>query len=409
MAVLREVTKETKQAGRLMNPSWSYEAKSPILAPALIFGSEKKIAFGTKDGRIVCLNNKGERLWEFSVEHKLSKVDLMFVDEESAKSVASMPAYHPQDKLIIFGTETGVLHAIDENGKPQWQFKAKGPIRTTPLIADVNGDGKEEILFGSMDKYLYAINSTGKLIWAFNSDGQIESSPAFYHSRKSNGIVFGTNNGTLYCLGADGKERWNFKTKNPITTTPTCGPIMGNEDFYIAFGAHDKKLYVVSEKGLKEWHFETGGKVLAPVTLADVNTDNRMEVCVGSTDDSLYMLSSNGGKLWQFEANFWIAARPLAADLNNDGKIEIAVGSYDKFVYILSGEGEYILETMPGISNFASDFQNTSGLINKAPGRVESKVIARYKTKGMVTGLSFHEQAGLLVSNSNGMLEALRL
>ncbi|MEK6968196.1 MAG: PQQ-binding-like beta-propeller repeat protein [Nanoarchaeota archaeon] len=409
MGILKEVMKRVAPSHSSLQAAWIFEAKSPILAPPLVFGAEKNIAFGTKDGRLVCISATGVQLWEYTVEHKLSKVDMMFVDEESVKSISSMPAYLSKEKFLLFGTDSGILQAVTESGKPQWQFKAKGPIKTTPLVADINGDGKEEVIFGSLDKYLYALNGEGKLIWAFNAGSQIESSPSYFRSRAGYGIVFGANNGTLYCLGGDGKEKWSFATKSPITATPSCGLILGSEDIFIAFGGHDSTAYILSEKGLKEWQFKTGGKILASISLADVNTDSRMEVCIGSTDDTLYLLSAQGGKLWQFESNFWIVAKPLIADLNRDGNLEIAVGSYDRFVYILSAEGEYVLDSMPGLSNLTSDIQNNSGLINAPAGRYQSKIIASYKTRGMVTGLSLHEYSGLLVTTSSGTLEALKL
>ena len=408
MGILKEVMQKVAPQSSL-RAVWIYEAKSPILSAPLVFGSDRKIVFGTKDGRLVCLSAAGTQLWEYSIEHKLSKLDLMFVDEESIKSVASTPAYLAEEKLLLFGSESGSIQAISESGKPQWQFKAKGAVRTTPLVADINGDGKEEIVFGSIDKTLYAIRGDGSLLWAFNAGSPIESGAACLRTKTGCNIVFGTNNGTFFCIGSDGRQKWSFATKNPITSTPCCGYLMGTDEAYVVFGGHDSRVYVVSEKGIIQWQFMTGGKILAPILLADVNTDKRMEVFVGSTDDALYLLSAQGGKLWEFETNFWIVAKPIIADLNRDGRLEVAVGSYDRFVYILSAEGEYILESMPGISNLASDFRNTAGLINAPPGRYQSRILASYRTRGMVTGLSLHENAGILVTTSNGTLEALKL
>ncbi len=409
MGILKQVMERLDVQGNPMVPAWSFDAKSPILSSPLVFGPQNKVAIGTKDGRIICLSAQGDKLWEFSTQQKMSKIDRMFVDESSAKNISSSPAYHPDERLILVGTESGVLFALSEDGKPAWQFKAKGAIRGTPLVVDINNNDDLEILFTSVDRLLYVLSAKGRLVWTFASDAPIEAGPSYYKSANGNGIVFGTNAGTLYSVTTEGKERWNFKVKGPITAASACGKVLGTGDVYIVFGAHDNRLHMVSDRGLEEWSFLSKDKVLGSPTISDVNDDSRLEIFFGSTDDTLYALSAHGGEMWHFETNFWVATKPVIADLNNDGKQEIVVGSYDKTVYVLSAEGEYILESMPGSSNLTSDLQNVSGLINAPTGHYESKLLASYKAKGMITGISLHEQAGLLVVTANGLIEALRL
>ncbi len=412
MSLIKEVMQTFSGSTATIKPIWSFDIKAPILAPPLTYsqGKEHHIIVATKDGRVVHLNGEGKPEWEFSINNKLSKVDLMFMDEQSAKSISGMPALLiSAEPLIIFGSEAGIIHAITLSGKKAWEIKTKGAIRSSPLIADINGDGIPEIIITSMDKIVYVISPQGKIIWTFLADAEIESSPSFAKIETGSSIFFGTNAGTLYCLSSEGKERWSFKIKAPITTQPACGKITGTNEVYIAFGAHDNHVYVISERGIKEWSFETQGKILAPICLADINTDNRLEVCVGSTDDSVYMLSSNGGKIWQFETDFWVASPMLITDFNNDGKMEIAAGSYDKSLYILAGEGEYQLQSMPGAGNLTQDFSNPTGLISTSPGTTTGKAIAKHKASGMITGISRLTPTTLIITTANGKIEAMNI
>ena len=405
MSLLKAVIGRLGGRQVVLAQAWSLDLKSPILSAPVTFndGKEDLIAVGTKDGRLCVFDLMGKQKWVYGLDQKLTKVDLMFMDEDSAKSISSTPVF--SSGSLIFGSESGSVSSINLSGKKEWEFKTKGAVRASPLIADINNDGTPEILFGSLDKYMYALNSKGKLAWAFQTDGQIECQPSFLQSTSGNGIVFGTNSGTLYCLSPDGKEKWRFKIKSPITSTPACGKVMGTDEIYIAFGAHDNKMYLLNEKGVKEWEFETNGKIISPAILIDANNDNRLEVCFGSTDDVLYMVSSSGGKLWQFESNFWIASQPIAVSIGAERK-EIAIGSYDKTLYLLDAEGEYMLETIPGSSNLTQDLQNYSGLISKAPGEVQGKMLAKYKASGMITGAAAIKK-GFVISTSNGKIEAI--
>jgi hypothetical protein len=167
-----------KQAGPFQT-AWSFQAKSPLLAPPIVVehDSEVLIAVGTKDGRLIALDSVGKPQWEYSVSRTLSKVDQLFLDEENSKTVFSMPQLLPgkPEPLIIFGSESGALHAITLGGKRAWEYKTKGPIRSSPLVADINDDGSFETVICSTDRSVYAENSYGH----FKQTRQLNHRPHF--------------------------------------------------------------------------------------------------------------------------------------------------------------------------------------------------------------------------------------
>ena len=64
---------------------------------------------------------------------------------------------------IVFGTESGHVHALSATGTRVRSFGVGSPIEMTPTLADVTGDGRIEILVGSNDGVLRAIKTPGKV------------------------------------------------------------------------------------------------------------------------------------------------------------------------------------------------------------------------------------------------------
>ena len=66
-----------------------------------------------------------------------------------------------------------VTKGVRQFKEVKWAFKAQGPVRSTPAVA--NG----AVYFGSGDSCLYAIEGhSGREKWRFKTGGAVHSSPA---------------------------------------------------------------------------------------------------------------------------------------------------------------------------------------------------------------------------------------
>ncbi|MBI2843368.1 MAG: VCBS repeat-containing protein [Armatimonadetes bacterium] len=121
-------------------------------------------------------------------------------------AIRSSPALADLDgdgKLdVIFGADDGRVYAIRHDGSPvggweggiQVNSVSNAPVLGSPVVGDVNGDGKLEVVIGSMDGYLYCVYNdgtahkspdghiTGPIVWARKcapsaGDSSIGSSP----------------------------------------------------------------------------------------------------------------------------------------------------------------------------------------------------------------------------------------
>jgi len=382
------VKKMTGQKTGRLNIKWQFDANDVILAPAAIshINNEPHIIFGTKNGKIYVLNEIAKPIWTFDATKQLDELSSFFEDD-ATNSISAAPLVTDinDDKKpeILFGTSSGVVYALDTDGKPIWTFNTKGAIQGTPELLTTK---KEHlIIICSSDHNIYALNTKGKKVWQYDAGSEILSPPTLYENDSIH-ILAGTEDGRLLSLSEKGELNWSFRTEDKITAQATV--LRSKEGNFIIFGSHDGTLYAVSDTGSLIWKFKTDGPIMSQATIADINHDKRFEILFGSCDNKVYVLDYQGRKLWSFETDFWVAAPVMVADIDKDGNSEIIVGSYDKNVYILDSKGTYELDYIPGISGVTQQAGHYTEVMTVEPGEMYGKKLWQYRTEGVVVGCS---------------------
>ncbi len=401
---------ESKKEGQIVK-GWDFLADDTITTPPAVSKDNSLTVFGTKNGKIYALDHNGKKKWVYSIEKKLSKEELLFLEEEKFKQISAEPVIADlnndgKDEIII-SSEVGSLFALNSNGKLLWNFFAEDAISASALVSDINNDKKLEIIFGSSDGFIYTLNSKGKLLWKFKAKSGIESTPAIIKEKQTQ-IIFGSNDGIIYSIDNKGKVLWEFKTQDKVTAQPTIGKL-DNENLHIIVGSLDNNLYALDVKGNLIWKYPTEGKIFSKALILDINNDKQPKILFGSCDDKLHVISNRGNKIWYYETSFWVVAPPLVFDIDNDNKPEIIIGSYDGFVYIFDAEGEYILDYIPGISSITQQSGSYSDVITKEPGDFYGKLLWKYKAEAMITGLALIKNTnnGILITTNTKKLDKL--
>ncbi|HHF56213.1 MAG TPA: DUF11 domain-containing protein, partial [Thermoplasmatales archaeon] len=119
---------------------------------------EYEIIFGSLDKHLYCINGSGSLLWAFETGGEIySSPSLAPINTEAY--AAEWPMFRKNEKrngfydeigkkLYVFvGSDDGYLYELDGNGNLIDKFLVKGPIHTSPSLADVDGDGFINILF----------------------------------------------------------------------------------------------------------------------------------------------------------------------------------------------------------------------------------------------------------------------
>ena len=184
-----------------------------------------------------------------------------------------------------------------------WNYSTGPELNASPVMADLEGDGRQEVLAPGGDGNLYAyayFNGGIALDRVFSTGGgtEIRSTPAVadvpgvgraVFAAAKNGLVFGWNAKTGALLPG-----WPESVVPPASLGLFNGPL---PDVY--------------------------GAVVA----ADINGDGSPEILVTSLDHELSCFNARGGLLWRYNADDTIFGAPVVGDLNRDGRMEIVFGS----------------------------------------------------------------------------------
>lgn len=398
--------------GRIIN-QWTFDAKSPLLSSAVAIDidgdGKKEIIFGTKDGRVFCIDEEARPKWEYDIREEIGETESFFYDEETVESVHATPTIkdvNDDGKVeIIFGTELGLVYCLDNKGKFLWKHKVDGAVRSRILIEDLDGDGVMEVMFGTINGTFYILSATGKERSLFELNESIQSEPAIFKGKETS-LLFGTEKGSFFCYDALGEQRWSFKTKGAIRSKPVFGKLMHEENLVIS--DLSGVVYCLDLEGNEEWSFKTGGAIYGRATLADLNNDGSLEVVVGSCDNRVYCISNKGEKIWSYETDFWIVSPPIVTDIDGDGSLEVVVGSYDHNLYILDGKGAYTLDYIPGLSGVAHQAGHYTEILTQEPGEHVGKRLWQIKTQGMIVGCEEIEKDNIIVNVKSGQVDAVR-
>ncbi len=261
-------------------------------------------------------------------------------------------------------------------------------IFSSPTIADIDGDGKDEILVGTTRKRcnndgsnctftqqpkLVVLNANGTIKWARVLESSINSSPSVADI-DGNGdmeivVSFGgeaqdtQGNGGVRAYDHNGNVLWTFYTydyyephpqTDGVFSTPALCDLDNDGDMEIAFGAWDQRIYLIDHTGRSLWNdlhwdwtdsgrgYINADTVWSSPACADFNGDGEQEIVIGADISDGGILPDGtpgfqGGFLYVFDRFGNVLARrdmpetiyssPAIADLDNDGKLEIVVGT----------------------------------------------------------------------------------
>lgn len=222
-----------------------------------------------------------------------------------------------------------------------WNYTTGSPVTATPAVADLNGDGKNEVIAGAWDGKVYCLNSTGGFKWSYQTGAAIyvALNAADIDGDGQQEVLVGSNDHSIYCLSSNGGLKWSYQTGGRVVCCPAAADIDGDGRIEVVAGSMDHAVYCLNSTGGLKWNYTTGSFVEAyngPV-LADVNGDTKLEVIIGSGDNNTYCLNGTGKLAWSYATDGYVISTPAVADLFGNGRVQVVVGSWDRQVYCLNG------------------------------------------------------------------------
>ncbi len=240
---------------------------------------------------------------------------------------------------------------------------------SSPVLADLDKDGLQEIILGGNDGRVYAIRSNGSILWTFDTtpvinalaalpgQSRIDATPAVGDLDNDGGLevvvavgaptsLLGYNGG-MVVLDAAGKLKPGWPQIGVDQIGPNMGPLDGYlEGFYsspalgdldndgdleIVVGGWDMRMYVWHHDGrlMQGWPRFVRDTIWSSPALADLDQDGQLEIIVGTDFYELQVFRVDGSPQPGFPKRIdqVIFSSPAIADLNGDGSLDIVIGT----------------------------------------------------------------------------------
>ncbi len=386
-----------------LQKKWQFKPENRILSIAvadLNGDGHLEVIAGSEDKHLYFLNDQGELLWKYNLGARAFNVFLIDLDRDGLLEVLVgadddsihvlrveltrglrekiFGGYHalgspPLMGLTLSPTESFLLQDFIsehlENQKETSPLDVKGvstiedPLRTLAMLltlheqkvqtlwmrelgyvrtldlADITGDGMQEMVIGTGEGKVYALDTTGTALWVHTIGDRIRTLQIGDIDQDGDAeIVVGSINGRVYALSRDGKDiRWRSKMGNWITSI-YINSATKQKPAEVIMGTESKSIYIYAGSFPTVTGTITTPQGIQIVCANDINRDGITEIIAGAVDDNVYAYAPDGALLWSYKT--WDRVRAVCAiDINADGYHEILVGSEDRTVYVLDNQG----------------------------------------------------------------------
>lgn len=344
-------------------PGWPQSVGGGIKGAAAISDLDgdldKEIVVGAEDGWLYAWHHDGTRVagWPIMIDESFRIL--------AQPAVGDLDSDGKPD--VIVPVSNGKVYAFDASGQALQGWPASiGDVKdqynsqlinSSPSIADLNGDGHNEVVVGSTDRRLYAFNGDGSVRWSFATGDMVFSSPVVGdvdQSLPGLEIAFGSGDSYFYLLDKDGQLLWRRPTGWTLRSSPIRADLDQDGDIELLIGGDDDKLWAWHHDGqiVEGWPQQAAADLFSSIAIGDIDGDLDPEVVIGSEDAHVYAWHADGTLVadWPRPTSLSVKGGPTLANLDTDPSLEIIaadfggnlytwnVSSYNLFVPILGSQ-----------------------------------------------------------------------
>jgi len=305
------------------NQIWS----SPTIADLNNDGTYE-IIISSKDQYLYVLNNNAELIMSYNANQYL-------LGTPAIGNIDLDP-----DLEIIFGgySNQGNIYAINLDGTDVIGFpiQINEKIQRGVALADLNQNNLSDIIFGTDSGNIYALYDDGSIAFNVEVDGNIRSAPSIIKMGNEHLILVGSRDDYLYGITELGEIKFSYYTGDKVDSSPII--LEYNNEVMIFFGSSNGNLYAIDTNGdnINGFPINIGAAIESSPTIADFNGDGIPEIVVSSVSNDLKIYNLNGTTYTQIPIifEFPFSGHPVIDDIDLDGDLEIFVGTTNGMIGI---------------------------------------------------------------------------
>ena len=317
------------------------------LTGQFIFTSTSNASLGDIPFTVNITANSGEISYENDVEVWVPLSLGLFgfpvedVDVRSTPMIADLDGNTFNE--IYFGSDSMLygkwMGGLDVNGFP---FSVGTEITTSTSAGDLDGDGDKEVVFGTLDGSIYALTKTGTEHMTYDQDDPIIDVPVLADLDQDGDleIIFIASNDSasaLYAIHDTGGDVIGFPVNisEKVVACPSVADLNNNMILDIVIVTLEGNVYVVEATGVYSIYMplSTDDSFSSPVAIADLDGDQDLEIILGDDNGNIHVLHHDGLLMNSLETDSETISGVSIADVDGDGSMELLFSGDDGYLH----------------------------------------------------------------------------